>query len=116
LLAAERASLSALDKFSRLAALKPARAAMPLAEPFGDPMQGDEITHLLGGLCQKTKFGEHLTVGNWYSTPEFAEPAAAVLDLLARNKDEAISRRTRSALENPEKWLFLDTETTGLAG
>ena len=105
-----------MDKFSRLAALKPARAAMPLAEPFGEPMQGDEITHLLGGLCQKTKFGEHLTVRNWYSTPEFAEPAAAVLDLLARNKDEAISRRTRSALENPEKWLFLDTETTGLAG
>jgi len=105
-----------LDKFSRLAALKPARAAMPLAEPFGEPMQGDEITHLLGGLCQKTKFGEHLTIRNWYSTPEFAEPAAAVLDLLARNKDEAISRRTRSALENPEKWLFLDTETTGLAG
>jgi len=108
--------LSALDKFSRLAALKPARAAMPLAEPFGEPMQGDEITHLLGGLCQKTKFGEHLTIRNWYSTPEFVEPAAAVLDLLARNKDEAVSRRTRTALENPEKWLFLDTETTGLAG
>jgi len=116
LLAGERASLSALDKFSRLAALKPARAAMPLAEPFGEPMQGDEITHLLGGLCQKTKFGEHLTIRNWYSTPEFVEPAAAVLDLLARNKDEAVSRRTRTALENPEKWLFLDTETTGLAG
>src|SRR5438552_14462074 len=79
-------------------------------------MQGDEIAHLLGGLCQKTKFGEHLTIRNWYSTPEFAEPAAAVLDLLARNKDEAISRKTRAALENPEKWLFLDTETTGLAG
>ena len=116
MLAGERASLSALDKFSRLAALKPARAAMPLAEPFGEPMQGDEITHLLGGLCQRTKFGEHLTIRNWYSTPEFAEPAAAVLDLLARNKDEAVSRRTRTALENPEKWLFLDTETTGLAG
>jgi len=108
--------VSALDKFSRLAALKPARTATPLAEPFNEPMQGDEIAHLLGGLCQKTKFGEHLTIRNWYSTPEFAEPAAAVLDLLARNKDEAISRRTRAALENPEKWLFLDTETTGLAG
>jgi len=108
--------VSALDKFSRLAALKPARAATPLAEPFNEPMQGDEIAHLLGGLCQRTKFGEHLTIRNWYSTPEFAEPAAAVLDLLARNKDEAISRRTRAALENPEKWLFLDTETTGLAG
>jgi len=108
--------VSALDRFSRLAALKPARTVAPLAEPFGEPMQGDEVAHLLGGLCQKTKFGEHLTIRNWYSTPEFAEPAAAALDLLARNKDESISRKTRAALENPEKWLFLDTETTGLAG
>src|SRR5208337_715470 len=29
---------------------------------------------------------------------------------------EAISRRARAAVQNPEKWLFLDTETTGLAG
>ena len=36
----------------RLAALKPARTATPLAEPFNEPMQGDEIAHLLGGLCQ----------------------------------------------------------------
>jgi hypothetical protein len=27
-----------------------------------------------------------------------------------------VSRKTRAALEDPEKWLFLDTETTGLAG
>ncbi len=79
-------------------------------------MQGDEISHLLGGLCQKTKFGQHLTIRNWYSSPEFADPAPAALDLLTRNKDEALSRKTRAALENPGKWLFLDTETTGLAG
>ena len=108
--------MSTLDKFSRLAALKPARPVAPLAEPYNEPMQGDEVAHLLGGLRQKTKYGEHLTIRNWYSTPEFAEPAAAALDLLARNKEEGISRKTRAALENPEKWLFLDTETTGLAG
>ncbi len=108
--------MNALDKFSRLSALKPVRAAAPLAEPSNEPMQGDEVTLLLGGLCQKTKFGQHLTIRNWYSTPEFAEPAGRALDLLTRNKDEAISRRTRAALEDPEKWLFLDTETTGLAG
>ena len=108
--------MSTLDRFSRLAALKPARVVAPLAEPGNEPMQGDEVAHLLGGLRQKTKFGEHLTIRNWYSTPEFAEPAGAALDLLARNKVEGISRKTRAALENPEKWLFLDTETTGLAG
>jgi len=79
-------------------------------------MQGDEVARLLGALCQKTKFGQHLTIRNWYSTPEFSEPSAITLDLLTRGKDESLSKKTRSALENPEKWLFLDTETTGLAG
>lgn len=108
--------MSSLDKFSRLAALKPVRSVAPPAEPLNEPMQGDEVTHVLGGVRQKTKFGQHLTIRNWYSAPEYCEPAAAALDLLTRNKDEALSRKTRAALENPEKWLFLDTETTGLAG
>jgi uncharacterized protein YprB with RNaseH-like and TPR domain len=38
------------------------------------------------------------------------------LSLLSQHRDESISRRTKTALANPEKWLFLDTETTGLAG
>jgi len=108
--------VSALDKFSRLSALKPVRQAVPFAEASNEPMQGDEVAHLLGAMRQRTKFGEHLAIRNWYSTPEFTEPAAAALDLLSRSKDETISRKTRAALENPEKWLFLDTETTGLAG
>src|SRR6266850_4443690 len=105
-----------LDKFSRLAALKPVRQTERTAEQANEPIQGDEIARLLGALPQKTRFGEHLAVRNWYSTPEFAEPAGQALDLLTRNKDEALSRRTRAALDNPDKWLFLDTETTGLAG
>src|SRR5262245_34271108 len=108
--------MSSLDRLSKLAALKPVSASVPLAEPSNEPMQGDEVTRLLGGLCQKTKFGQHLTIRNWYSTPEFAEPDRRSLDLLTQNRDETISRKTRAALENPEKWLFLDTETTGLAG
>ncbi len=108
--------MSSLDKFSRLSALKPARTVVPLAEPSNEPMQGDEVARLLGAGCQKTKYGQHLTIRNWYSTPEFAEPEATALDLLARSKDATLSRKTRAALEDPEKWLFLDTETTGLAG
>jgi uncharacterized protein YprB with RNaseH-like and TPR domain len=38
------------------------------------------------------------------------------LELLSRTRDEFLSRRTRAALEDSAKWLFLDTETTGLAG
>jgi len=36
-----------------MAALKPARTATPLAEPFSEPMQGDEIAHLLAAYAKK---------------------------------------------------------------
>jgi hypothetical protein len=55
-------------------------------------------------------------VRNWFSTPEFSAPSSVALELLCRTRDETPSRRTRAALENPDRWLFLDTETTGLAG
>jgi hypothetical protein len=64
----------------------------------------------------KNHFGEHLAIRNWFSTPEFSEPSAVALELLSRTPDAEMSRRTRAALEQPAKWLFLDTETTGLAG
>src|SRR5262249_17336675 len=108
--------VSPLDRFSRLAALKPVRTTVPLLEPLNEPMQGDEVARLLGALCQKTKFGQHLIIRNWHSSPEFCKPSATALDLLAHGKDETLSKKARSALENSEKWLFLDTETTGLAG
>ncbi len=64
----------------------------------------------------RNHFGEHLAVRNWFSTPEFAQPSAVALELLSRTRDESHSQKTRAALEDSAKWLFLDTETTGLAG
>src|SRR5207249_12014610 len=58
----------------------------------------------------------HLAVRNWFCTPEFSEPSSTPRKLRSRTRDESIARKTRAALEDPEKWLFLDTETTGLAG
>jgi len=74
------------------------------------------LGRLLGAGVATNHFGEHLAVRNWFSTPEFTDPASTTLELLSRTRDECISRKTRAALEDPEKWLFLDTETTGLAG
>jgi hypothetical protein len=74
------------------------------------------MARLLGAGLSTNRFGEHLAVRNWFSTPEFVAPHSTCLQLLTQQGAEAISRRTRTALENPEKWLFLDTETTGLAG
>src|SRR5690242_10287311 len=106
------------DKFARLAALKPAR---PYALRAGKavlraPDEEDPLGQLLGAGVARNQFGEHLAIRNWYSTPEYVEPSAVTLELLSHSREESISRRTRAALENPEKWLFLDTETTGLAG
>jgi hypothetical protein len=107
---------AAVDKFSRLVALKPTQP-MP-ARPAGIRAPGEEdiLGRLLGGGVAKNHFGEHLAIRNWFSTPEFAEPSSITLALLSRTRDESVSRKTRAALQDLEKWLFLDTETTGLAG
>src|SRR5258708_28787453 len=103
------------DRFSRLAALKPSRPAPSHPETLRPPEQDDALARLFGAGIIKNRYGEHLTVRNWFSTPEFAEPSPPALELLSRTRDDSLSRRTRAALENPEKWLFLDTETTALA-
>src|SRR5882724_3612423 len=104
------------DKFSRLAALKPVRATPARRPDLREPCAEDTLARLLGAGVSRNHYGDHLAVRNWFSSPEFIEPCPVALDLLSRHKDKALSRRTRVALEDPEKWLFLDTETTGLAG
>src|SRR6266403_254571 len=79
-------------------------------------IRGNVLGTLLGAGVATNHFGEHLAVRNWFSTPEFADPSSTTLELLSRTRDESVSRKTRATLENPEKWLFLDTDTTGLAG
>lgn len=106
------------DKFLRLAALKPARPVTRQAErhELRAPGEEDILGQMLGAGVARNHFGEHLAVRNWFSTPEYSEPSAVSLELLSRARDESISQETRTALDDPSKWLFLDTETTGLAG
>jgi serine phosphatase RsbU (regulator of sigma subunit)/uncharacterized protein YprB with RNaseH-like and TPR domain len=126
-----------VDKFARLSALKPARTVVPRDTTLRPTDDTDLVGRLLGAGVARNDFGEHLAIRNWYSTPEFCAPSESALDLLSRTtgpagtkaarsnrrlfphhhyRDESATLRTRAALENPEKWLFLDTETTGLSG
>ena len=124
-----------VDKFARVAALKPARSLTRRDSSLRPIDDTDLVGRLLGAGIARNDFGEHLAVRNWYSRPEFCEPSEVALDLLSRvtgpaasklarasgqlfphYREESAALRTRTALENPEKWLFLDTETTGLAG
>src|SRR5713226_7820754 len=104
------------DRFSRLAALKPTRPIPVRPAAIRTPGEEDTLGLLLGAGVASNHFGEHLAIRNWFSTPEFADPSPTTLELLSRTRDESLSRKARAALQDPGKWLFLDTETTGLAG
>ena len=102
------------DKFGRLAALKPARTTAPAR--LRPPEEADELAHLLGAAVASNHFGEHLSIRNWFSSPEFSAPSSRTVEILTRNGDGSPAPRDSAALADPERWLFLDTETTGLAG
>ena len=114
--------MAAIDKFARLAALRPVREVVIQDErDHSDaPPRLDEhvgvLAQVIGATVARTRFGTHLSVRNWHATPELPEVSAMALDLLCRSADATRSRKWRTAADDPEKWLFLDTETTGLAG
>ena len=108
--------MASVDKFSRVAALRPARSALSRPRALRTPNQDDRFAWIPGAGIAVNHFGEHAVIRSWYSTPAFSEPSPLAVDLLTRQRDAALSRRSRAALAHPEKWLFLDTETTGVAG
>jgi uncharacterized protein len=104
------------DKYCRLAALKPTRPRPSGAELLRAPHAEDSLSRLLGAGVVTNRYGQHVLVRNWFSSPEYCAISEVSLELLARGRDAAFSKRMQAALGDPSKWLFLDTETTGLAG
>jgi len=103
------------DKFARIAALRPARRKeAPDLHVSEVDAGGDRLAELLGARINRNHYGEHLSLQQWYATPEMCAPDARSLALLLPPSTNAADS-VKSALD-PEKWLFLDTETTGLAG
>jgi uncharacterized protein YprB with RNaseH-like and TPR domain len=117
------------DKFSRLAALRPSRRA---AARESLPVEGEagEAADLLGATLERNKYGEHLAIRRWFPTPEpcmtsdDARRTRALQMLLpnvasktgAKRKIPHADASAHALAEDPSQWLFLDTETTGLAG
>src|ERR1700732_1767194 len=94
-----------VDKFSRLVALQPSRAMTSRPASRLSPEPDDALARLFCAAIARNHYGEHVSVSNWFSTPEFAPPSCAVLELLCRTRDVEHSRRTQSALADPSKWL-----------
>jgi uncharacterized protein YprB with RNaseH-like and TPR domain len=102
------------DKFARIAALRPAHRKETSALCVADVAGGDRLADLLGARINRNHYGEHLSLRQWYATPEMCSPDARSLSLLLPHSAEATD--SLQAAIDPEQWLFLDTETTGLAG
>jgi uncharacterized protein YprB with RNaseH-like and TPR domain len=121
------------DKFSRIAALRPARknsAAVPFVrETLPADTDAGELARLTGATVQSNRFGEHLVIRRWFATPEQFWNAgntrtARALRLLVSENDAARKQSAKkrrapcdiALADDPAQWLFLDTETTGLVG
>jgi hypothetical protein len=123
--------MSLRDKFSALAALRPAKNYTPTcagglagsgasnapveARGFSPalPDGAGRLAEMLEGKTVSNSFGEHMAVRKWFSKAiGFAAPEGevnvAALRLLAPGAETDVA--------DPRQWLFLDTETTGLMG
>ena len=78
------------DKFSRLAALKPTRPRPSGAELLRAPHAEDSLSHLLGAGIATNRYGQHVLVRNWFSSPEYSAISEVSLELLSRGRDEAL--------------------------
>jgi uncharacterized protein YprB with RNaseH-like and TPR domain len=108
--------LNVTDKFTHVAALRPARKRnVEPARTVGLPTECDRLTQLFGAQAIRNRYGEHLSVRQWYATPEMCSPDVRSLSLLLPQGTLDALGVAQSAAD-PEQWLFLDTETTGLAG
>ncbi|HYK87463.1 MAG TPA: ribonuclease H-like domain-containing protein [Acidobacteriota bacterium] len=97
------------DKLSRVSALRPVSDWWPAGRALRSSVRQDgRLTELLGAECRSNTLGRHLLLRRWFADPQPPEISARALGRILPNASE-------NALD-PERWLFLDTETTGLAG
>jgi uncharacterized protein len=107
------------DRFATLTALKPARrrSAVNLAiESRGlspeIPEGSARLAQLLGAMPARNRFGEHLALRRWFSESIGCEPPERADETALR----LLAPDAPTDIADPQQWLFLDTETTGLAG
>lgn len=115
-------TMTTLDRFARLAALKPARKRVAAdAEPRGPapdiPEGAERLAYLLGAATQRNRYGEHLALRRWFSEAPGCETSACAPEgELDAGALRLLAPDAPAEVVDPRQWLFLDTETTGLAG
>src|SRR5215831_3141496 len=68
----------------------------------------ERLAQALGALTKTNQYGDYLSVRCWCAQPARHSPDPRALKLLVPDAVDEIA--------DPDQWLFLDTETTGLSG
>ncbi len=101
--------LARLKALQRPSAVVPPRPALKqLADRGKANGHSDWTAQALGAQVARNHFGEYLSVARWFADPPETRVDAAALRLLWPQAPESII--------DSQQWVFLDTETTGLAG
>src|SRR5436309_4397021 len=86
-----------------------------LADDVGSPPRArpirtdpEHMARVLGATVKTNQYGEYLSVRCWCAQPQKYSPDLRAMKLLLPEAPDEIA--------DAEQWLFLDTETTGLAG
>jgi uncharacterized protein YprB with RNaseH-like and TPR domain len=101
------------EKLLRLAALRPPSSSPSVSGTSHGyiaelPADAERLARLLGAEVESTPSGSCLVYRAWFPDPAPQPPAHSALRLLHPEAPEAAT--------DISQWLFLDTETTGLAG
>ena len=114
-------SATTLDRFARLKALQRPVAASTTSA-FSDNWRGlspdipagaARLAQILGAMPKRNQFGEHLALRRWFSEPIGSENPEGRLD---RDALRLLSPEAPGCVCDPQQWLFLDIETTGVVG
>jgi len=98
------------QKLSHAAALRPLHGAARTGHDDLPPA-AEELARMVAAQAQRNSHGEYLAVRRWFAGHDSPEPHTPLATALSR----LLADVPREALD-PAQWLFLDTETTGLAG
>ena len=79
-----------------------------LALPGAVRIDPERVARVLGGTTKTNPYGEYFSVRSWCAQPPRYSPDPRSLKLLVPDPIDEIA--------DPDQWLFLDTETTGLSG
>ena len=81
------------------------------------PEAAARLAQILGATTKSNRFGDHLALRKWFSEPVVSAPDLGVPDgELNGEALRLIAPGAPKEVSDPRQWLFLDTETTGLAG